>query len=427
MTTPSRMASAYSKSPFSRTRQREIKLQTILSESARLFNFQGSRATTLDDIASAIGLTKTSLYYYARNKEELVYLCYLASCDAGDELMAEAERGATNGLDCLIRFLELFFARGDEIRLGQHPHAAMLVEIPVLAAEHREKIEARVQHHFDTLQGFLELGIADGSVTDCAPSPATQALMAMVNWSYVWYGGIPDADRRAAVAQIIDLVKNGISTAPCQFLDLEFPDAERQLPAGFDREEQNRLKRNAFLRVGSRMFNERGYMGTSLDDIARELSVTKGAFYYHIKNKEDLLYQCFQRTLELEGEMIDRACASGRNGAEKIERVLRHLFNVQHSDAGPLIQYRNLLSLDRERRLEILERTRETSDRLGALISEGMQDGSIRPVDPLVVENAIAGTVDTAPDIALRMPVDDIQQVSADYLQLFFNGIARKA
>jgi AcrR family transcriptional regulator len=61
------------KSPFSRSNQHEVKLQTILSEAARLFNFQGTRATTLGDIALSIGLTKTSLYYYARNKEELVY------------------------------------------------------------------------------------------------------------------------------------------------------------------------------------------------------------------------------------------------------------------------------------------------------------------------------------------------------------------
>ena len=78
-------ASSFQKnSPFSRSNQHEVKLQTILSESARLFNFQGTRATTLGDIARSIGLTKTSLYYYARNKEELVHKCYLASCDAGD-------------------------------------------------------------------------------------------------------------------------------------------------------------------------------------------------------------------------------------------------------------------------------------------------------------------------------------------------------
>ena len=56
------------KTPFSRSHQHHVKLQTILAESARLFNFQGTRATTVGDIAQSLGLTKTSLYYYARNK-----------------------------------------------------------------------------------------------------------------------------------------------------------------------------------------------------------------------------------------------------------------------------------------------------------------------------------------------------------------------
>src|SRR5210317_261685 len=132
------------KSPFSRRNQHEVKLQTILSEAARLFNFQGTRATTLGDIAQSIGLTKTSLYYYAHNKEELVYKCYLASCDAGDEIMAEASQGAETGLDCLCNFVRVFFARWEEINKGSRPHTANLLEIPTLARKHREEIEARV-------------------------------------------------------------------------------------------------------------------------------------------------------------------------------------------------------------------------------------------------------------------------------------------
>ena len=196
------------------------------------------------------------------------------------------------------------------------------------------------------------------------------------------------------------------------------------LPAGFDRDKQNDIKRNAFLQVGSMMFNQRGYMGASLDDVAEQLDVTKGAFYYHIKNKEDLLYQCFQRTLELIDEMIKRARVDGNNGAEKIELVLRYLFNVQHSKDGPLIGYRCLPSLSIERRNEILKLTKASSDHLGELINEGIADGSISNVDPIIIENAIAGTIDAAPDIAIRMLFEDNSTVSAEYLELFFNGIA---
>ena len=415
------------RSPFSRVNQHEVKLQTILSEAARLFNFQGTRATTLGDIASSIGLTKTSLYYYAQNKEELVYKCYLASCDAGDEIMAEASRNATTGLDCLCNFVKVFFARWEEINQGRRPYTAMLIEIPTLADKHREEIETRVDRHFDTVLDFVQRGIADGSVADCAPIPTTQAFLAIVHWSYVWYGGVQDKKRAAAIEQLLSLIKGGISAIPYTFSDIRFPMLDSQLPAGFDREKQNEIKRSAFLQVGSLMFNQRGYMGASLDDVAEQLDVTKGAFYYHIRNKEDLLYQCFQRTLELIDQMMGQAENDGSSGAEKIELVLRYLFNIQHSDDGPLIGYRCLPSLSIERRNEILHQTQVSSDRLGEFISEGIADGSIRNVNPAIIENVIAGTVDAAPGIATRMQIDDNTEVSVEYLGLFFNGIARKA
>jgi len=410
--------------PFSRTQQRELKRRTIISEASRLFNYQGSKATTLDDIANTLGLTKTSLYYYARNKEELVHMCYVAACDDGDEIFAEAENEASNGLDCLINFLKVFFTRWDEIDAGQRPHSAMLIEIPVLIDKHRREIDKRVKAHFESMLGFLRRGMEDGSIRDCEPVPTTQAFLGLVNWSYVWFGQIPIEQRAEVVDQLIGLVKHGISAGEYRFSTMEFPEQDTQLVSGFDREQQNLLKLNAFLRTGAMMFNERGYRGSSLDEVAQQLDVTKGAFYYHIQNKEDLLYQCFQHMLELERETLEKAFQMGRSGAEKIEFTLRHLFNIQHSDEGPLIGYRSLLSLNEDRRREILDKTRKLSDGLGILISEGIEDGSIRNVAPQIIENAIAGTIDAAPDIAKQMRIIDIEATSADYLQLFFNGIA---
>jgi AcrR family transcriptional regulator len=414
------------KSPFSRSSQHEVKLQTILSEAARLFNFQGTRATTLGDIAKSIGLTKTSLYYYARNKEELVYKCYLASCDAGDAITAEASKGAETGLECLCRFVQVWFTQYEEQTQGQRPYTAWLVEVPALASKHREEIETRIVKFFNTILRFVKRGIKDGSISDCAPVPSTQAFLAIVYWSYVWFRNVPTEKRPAAIQQLLSLIKGGISADTYQFSDIAFPSLETQAPAGFDRDKQNEIKRNAFLQVGSQMFNQRGYMGASLDDVAEQLDVTKGAFYYHIQNKEDLLYQCFQRTLELISEMIERAGMDGENGAKKIELVLRYLFNVQLSEDGPLIAYRCLPSLSIERRNEILEQTQASSDRLGEFISEGIKDGSIRDVNPGVIENAIAGTIDAAPGIAEMMRVKDNSKVSAQYLELFFNGIANR-
>ena len=66
-------ANSGSTSPFNRSVQHDAKRIAILSQAARLFNYKGSRATTLHDIADSLGLTKTSLYYYVKNKEDLIY------------------------------------------------------------------------------------------------------------------------------------------------------------------------------------------------------------------------------------------------------------------------------------------------------------------------------------------------------------------
>ena len=60
-------------SPFNRGIQHEAKQSAILSRAAKLFNTKGARATTLSDVANKLGLTKTSLYYYVKTKEDLIF------------------------------------------------------------------------------------------------------------------------------------------------------------------------------------------------------------------------------------------------------------------------------------------------------------------------------------------------------------------
>jgi AcrR family transcriptional regulator len=82
----------------------------------------------------------------------------------------------------------------------------------------------------------------------------------------------------------------------------------------FDREAQNRLKQEAFLKAGTRCFNQKGFSGTSLDEIAEQLQVSKGAFYYHFANKEALLTQCFDYTLDQLEQVVARHRATRSTG-----------------------------------------------------------------------------------------------------------------
>jgi AcrR family transcriptional regulator len=184
------------------------------------------------------------------------------------------------------------------------------------------------------------------------------------------------------------------------------------------------MKREAFYRVGSIFFNQKGYKGTSLDEIASSLEVTKGAFYYHIKNKEELLYQCFNRTLDVESLLLDKAGRVQGSGVEKLEVALRYLFNVQFSEEGPLIRYRALPSLDEGHRKQILKATSANSQQLGAYIRQGLEDKTLRDTDSSVAQYMLSGAVEASPDLVNKVTDVDSRALSAAYFQLFMNGLA---
>jgi hypothetical protein len=71
------------------------------------------------------------------------------------------------------------------------------------------------------------------------------------------------------------------------------------------------LQRHRILRAAATCFNQKGFSGTSLKDVAKHLGLTDAALYYYVKSKEELVYQCYLRAAEL-GQRSDAARARGR-------------------------------------------------------------------------------------------------------------------
>ena len=103
------MATDKPSSPFNRTAQHDAKRAAILSQSAKLFNYKGSRATTLRDIAETLGLTKTSLYYYVKTKEELIYQCYMAALEHHHSNLDDIEQRLDDPLERASAFFPATF------------------------------------------------------------------------------------------------------------------------------------------------------------------------------------------------------------------------------------------------------------------------------------------------------------------------------
>jgi AcrR family transcriptional regulator len=163
----------------------QLQKDRMLRAAAHCFNEKGFSGTSLKDVANRLGLTDAALYYYVRNKEELVYLCYLRAADVGREAMQKARAEGTNGLDKVVRYL----TKHVEFMVGERGPIAIMSEIPSLDPKHRDEVLALSRKHSIAFEKLIEDGIADGSIVDCDVRMTGNAIMGSVNWIPKWYHG----------------------------------------------------------------------------------------------------------------------------------------------------------------------------------------------------------------------------------------------
>jgi AcrR family transcriptional regulator len=411
-------------SPFNRTAQHDAKRAAILSQAAKLFNGRGSRSTTLLDIAQSLGLTKTSLYYYVKTKEELIYQCYIASLDNLDSGLTHIEKHHQSGLERIQAVYRAHFNDWAEAQAGNRPHHAALLEIASLKDQHREEVERRYTSMFLRLRQYVRDGISEGSIRSVESSSVALGMIGSMQWSFNWLRTVPAEKIQQISDATCDLLINGLvnSEQVHSFGDFDFPPLSPAAPQGFDREEQNRMKQDAFFKTGTWFFNKKGFVGTSLDEIAETLNVTKGAFYYHIKSKEDLLYSCYMRSLNISARLHENSTELG-SGLDRLDYICRGTFHFQNSDDGPMIRYNSITALPIPRRKEILALTDTGNNRFGQVMRDGIEDGSVRPVDVETAQELISGAINASMDLPLWRKIDDVDAASRDFYDWFFNGL----
>ena len=187
-------------SRFSQQRDR------VLRAAAHCFNRKGYSGTSLKDVANMLGLTDPALYYYVRNKEELVYLCYVRAADIGREAMQRAVADGETGLEQVRLYLRYHI----ESMVGERGPIAIMSEIPSLRDEHREEVLELSRRHSSGFEAMLERGNADGSIAPCNVRMTGNAIMGSINWIPKWYHG-DDAMGASIVAEFPDILSRGLA------------------------------------------------------------------------------------------------------------------------------------------------------------------------------------------------------------------------
>jgi AcrR family transcriptional regulator len=159
------------------------------------------------------------------------------------------------------------------------------------------------------------------------------------------------------------------------------------------RAEERRAKREALLRAAVRMFNDRGFHATSLDDVAASLGVSKPTIYHYLGNKDQVLLECVTFGLE---QLLAAAEASRREpglGADRLRSFLRRYAEINMDDFGRCVIRTGDEALSPESAARFRALKRRIDQAMRGLIEEGRADGSVVADDPKLLAFTLAGAL----------------------------------
>ena len=184
------------------------------------------------------------------------------------------------------------------------------------------------------------------------------------------------------------------------------------------REEILAYKRERILEEAVKLFYQRGFTGTTLDDIAAELGVTKPFIYTHFRSKTDLLAALCKPTIELSLEAVSSAALSPGSATARLHSAIAGFTQVVLSrQANIAIYFREEKNLAPDALAEINALRKKFDRVLSGLLTEGVAGGEFDVGDVHLAALAIGGMISWAYTWhrpAGRLALDDMCQRMAD-------------
>ena len=180
------------------------------------------------------------------------------------------------------------------------------------------------------------------------------------------------------------------------------------------------------LRRAIDLFNQQGYDGTSMGDLAKELGLTKSAIYHHVPSKEHLLSAALDEALDGLTAAVDSATAAapGTSAYERLHTVVQQSVEilVQHLPAVTLLLR---VRGNSEIELAALKRRRAIDEKLAALVQSAVDEGALRAdIPPDLISRLLFGMVNSLVEWYRPDGSADPDVLATSIAALAFDGLA---
>ena len=160
-----------------------------------------------------------------------------------------------------------------------------------------------------------------------------------------------------------------------------------------ERAAERAAKHSAVLQAAVRMFNERGFNSTSLDDVAASLGISKRTIYHYLSCKDQVLLECLTIGLNQLLKAAEDARDAPGTGRERLEEFLRRYAEISMEDFGRCVIRTGEEALSPESIPPYRGFKRRIDHAMRDLIAQAVADGSIAPVDVKIAAFTLAGAL----------------------------------
>ena len=181
------MNSNVQRSPWLKASEREKervgKRDAVLSAAVRSFNEKGFHATSLDDVAASLNVTKPTIYYYFASKDEILFECVRLGLAGIKEIAEGVAAAGGSGMDRLRALMRGYAV----IMTKDFGMCVIRTADQELSPDSRAKFRS-LKHEIDiTVRQVVKDGMADGSIARGDPLLMTFTLAGALNWIARWY------------------------------------------------------------------------------------------------------------------------------------------------------------------------------------------------------------------------------------------------
>ena len=155
----------------------------ILKSLASVLRERRLASLTMEDIASRLGLVKGNLYYYFKNKQDILYHCHVRCMQDSLAALEAAERSGAPTAERLRSLVVRHIRNIIESPYG----GVLLTDLENLSAPQRKRYVAMRDEFEQGVRKLIQRGIAKGEFRPCNPRLAGFAILGAINWIPKWY------------------------------------------------------------------------------------------------------------------------------------------------------------------------------------------------------------------------------------------------